>query len=151
MPQLIGIARLGRDAELRYTQGQNSQAVINLALAFNYGRKGDDGNRPTQWVDASLWGPRAEKLAEYLVKGQAVYVVVDDVHVETYEGRNGTGHKLVGTVSTLEFAGPPPEQGQGQQRQQRAPAPAPRQQRQAPAPQSRGSTGFDDMDDDIPF
>jgi hypothetical protein len=41
----LDIGRLGRDAELRYTP--NGDAVCNLALACEYGRKGQDGKRPT--------------------------------------------------------------------------------------------------------
>lgn len=157
MAQLIGLARLGRDAELRHTPSGDS--VTNLSLAFNYGRKGEDGRRPTQWVDGSLWGKRAEALASYLVKGQLVMVVVDDVHIETFETRDGAqGTKLVGSISSIEFAGSAPQQDGGaapQQRQQPAPqrqaAPQQRQaapQRQAPQQQS---SAFNDMDDDIPF
>jgi len=190
MAQLIGIANLGRDAELRYTP--NGQAVMNLALAFNYGRKDESGNRPTQWVDGALWGQRAEHLAEYMTRGQKVYVVIDDIHIETYEGQNGPGHKLMGNISTIEFAGAPRSQdegghggngggqrqpqrqgqgggqqqrqgqGGGQQRQggqqggqaPRGAAPQQRQQQQAPHQQQQansGSSGFDDMDDSIPF
>lgn len=158
MPQLIGVARLGRDAEVRHTP--NGDTVTNLSLAFNYGRKGDDGKRPTQWVDAALWGQRAEKLAEWLVKGQQVYVVVDDVHIETYDLRDGgQGSKLAGNIQTIEFAGSPPQSagGDGAQRQaapSRAPAPARAPARSpAPAPARSGwaSTGFADMDDDVPF
>lgn len=169
MAQLIGLGRIGKDAELRYTA--NNDAVANVSLAFNYGRKGEDGKKPTQWVEASIWNKRAEALAQYLLKGTQVFVVVDDIHIDTYETRDGgTGSKMVGTISNIEFASSPqqgdgqqaPRQQQGGQRQQSAPqqrqaAPQQRQQqapRQAPqqrqAPQSNGS-GFDDMDDDIPF
>lgn len=65
---LTALARLGRDAELRYTQ--SGDAVCELALAINYGRKEADGNRPTQWLSASLWGKRAESLAQHLQKGK---------------------------------------------------------------------------------
>ena len=68
MAHITGAFRLGRDAELRYTPGKN-EPVINLALAFNWGQKGEDGNRPSQWIEASLWGKRAEALAPYLLKG----------------------------------------------------------------------------------
>ena len=60
--QMIGLARLGRDAELRTTQ--SGEKVASLSLAFNWGMKGQDGNRPTQWVDGSLWGKRAEVLVD---------------------------------------------------------------------------------------
>ena len=48
----FGLARLGRDAEIRTTS--NGEQVATLALAFSYGRKGSDGKRPTQWVDGAL-------------------------------------------------------------------------------------------------
>lgn len=101
--QLIGLARLGRDAELRTTQ--SGEKVASLSLAFNWGMKGQDGNRPAQWVDGSLWGKRAEALIDYLVKGQQVVVTIDDPHIEEYQGRNGTGVKLAGRVSQIELAG----------------------------------------------
>jgi single-strand DNA-binding protein len=150
MPQLIGLARLGKDAEVRYTP--DGTAVSNLSLAFSYGKKGNDGKRPTQWVDASLWGDRAAALVEYLQKGITLYVVLDGVHIETYEGKNGQGHKLVGNVQTLEFAGSP---SNGQQQNQTRPTSngqqTARQQPQQRPSQPKTSTGFDDMDDDIPF
>ena len=57
----FGLARIGRDVELRTTQ--SGETVAGLSLAFSFGKKGADGKRPTQWVDASLWGKRAEALA----------------------------------------------------------------------------------------
>ena len=146
--QMIGLARLGRDAELRTTP--NGDPVANLSLAFNYGQKGPDG-RPTQWIDASLWGKRAEVLIDYLVKGQQVVVTLDDPHIETYQGRNGEGHKLAAKVSAIELAGGKPQQSDAGQPAARAPAPAPAP-RPAPAPAPRsGGGGFGPDDDDIPF
>ena len=143
-----GLARIGKDAELRYTS--NNEPVCNISLAYNYGRKGDDGKRPTQWIEASLWGKRAESLAPYLLKGKQVDVVLEEPHIETFEGRNGTGYKLVGRVLSIEFASDGQRQD-AQQQETRAPA-----QRPAAAParpqQSGGAQGgFGDFDDDIPF
>ncbi len=98
---LTGYARIGEDAQLRYTP--DGTAVANLSLAFNYGRRDDDGKRPTQWVDASLWGQRAESLIDYLVKGQGLDVVLEDPHIETYQRREGgEGFKLVARVLMLD-------------------------------------------------
>lgn len=136
--QLIGLARLGRDAELRYTNA--GEPVANLSLAFNWGRKGEDGKRPTTWVEAALWGKLAEAIAQYLLKGTSAFVVLDDVHIETFHRRDGgDGHKLVGRVSTIEMAG--------------AATQAHPQQTTKPAgnPKPQTGTRFDDMDDDIPF
>ena len=96
MSKMFGLARLGRDAEIRTTS--QGESVATLALAFSYGRKGSDGKRPTQWVDAALWGKRAEALAPYLLKGGLVSVSLEDVHIETFDGKNGPGHKLAARV-----------------------------------------------------
>jgi single-strand DNA-binding protein len=149
MAQLFGLARLGRDAEVRFTQA--GKPVATLALAFDYGKK-ENGKRPSQWVDAALWGERAEALAPYLLKGQQLSVTVDDVHIETFQKNDGTqGHKLTGRVSNIEFAGSAPQQnGQGQQPAPSAPS-APRQQAQQPAARQQPAPDYDSFDDDIPF
>jgi single-strand DNA-binding protein len=134
-----GLARIGKDAEVRYTPG--GAAVANVSLAFTYGKKGDDGKRPTQWVDASLWGQRAESLAPYIKKGGQIVAYLEDVSIQTYVKGDGTSAtKMVARLVDLEFV------SSGEQASSQ-PKPQPRPQA---APQSHGS-GFDDMDDDIPF
>jgi single-strand DNA-binding protein len=126
-----GIVRIGKDPELR-TTAQGDQ-VMELSLAYNYGRKGDDGKKPTQWISASMWGSRAEKLQPYLKKGGQVFVVLTDVHVHSYEKKDGTsGVALRGKLSEIELIGG-------------APAAEPR----AESKPKGGS--LDDLDDDIPF
>lgn len=140
---LTALARLGRDPELRYLA--SGDPVMNLALAINYGKK-VDGKRPTQWIDAALFGKRAESLAPYLSKGLLVFVVIDEPHIETYQGKNGPGAKLVGRVSSLEFAGGN-ERGEsgesGNPAREHAKA---KQEGYAPQP-----SGFADVDEDLPF
>lgn len=136
----FGLARLGRDAEIRTTS--QGESVATLALAFSYGRKGGDGKRPTQWVDAALWGKRAEALAPYLLKGGLVSVSLEDVHIETFDGKNGPGSKLAARVVDVELASTKQDSA--------APAPAPRAAPR-PAPAPAGGHGFEDMDSDIPF
>lgn len=119
----IGMARLGKDAEVRFLP--DGQAVANLSLAVSYG-KAQDGKRPTQWIDASLWGKQAETLAQYLTKGSVHCFALSDVHIETYQGQNGEGHKLVARVDSVEL-GPRTDAPQGQQ------APQQPARQQAPA------------------
>lgn len=148
MTILSGLFRLGRDAEIRHTAG--GDAVATLSLAYNYGKKESDGNRPTQWVDAALWGKRAEALAQYLTKGTLIYAVLEDVHIETFERRDGgQGHKLAARVQDVEFTG---RANEGGERSSGGDRPAQREQRQTPAkPASKQQGDFENMDDDIPF
>jgi len=134
-----GLARIGKDAEVRYTPG--GAAVANVSLAFTYGKKGEDGKRPTQWVDASLWGQRAESLAPYIKKGSQIVAYLEDVSIQTFTKGDGTSAtKMVARLVDLEFVA-------GGEQANSQPKPQPKPQA---APQSHGS-GFDDMDDDIPF
>ena len=147
MPQMTGLARIGRDVELRFTPDR--KPVANLSLAFDYGQKGDDGKKPTQWVDASLWGQRAESIAPHLLKGTKIYVILDDVHQEYYQTRDGrSGSKIVGRVNVIEFAGRP--QG-GTPPQQHANQTSPQQATTAPAQATQTATSLADMTDDCPF
>ena len=136
----FGLARIGRDVEVRESR-TGGDSVANVSLAFSYGRKGSDGKRPTQWVDGTLWGKRAEALAPYLLKGGLVSVTLEDVAIETYQKADGTpASKLVGKIAAIDLAGSPGERAA-------APPPPPKP---VPPPKAAPS-GFSDMDDDIPF
>jgi single-strand DNA-binding protein len=130
--------RIGRDAELRYTP--SGDAVCGIPVAVDYGRKGQDGKKPTQWYEVTLWGKQAEALAPYLLKGKQVFFTGTDLHVESFSKADGSqGTKLVCRAGEIKFA------SDGQQQQQAAPQPKPAP-RQAPKPEAP-----DAFDDDIPF
>lgn len=136
---LTGLARLGRDGVLRFLP--DGTPVLNLALAYNWGEKDAGGKRATQWIDAALWGKRAEALAPHLTKGVAIDVVIEDVHIEMYESTGGgAAAKLVGRLINLEFAC-----GTAKPEAQRAHPPIVSPASAAPAQ----AGGFDA--DDIPF
>lgn len=102
--RLIGVCRLGKDAEIRSTR--NGTTVANLVLAYNYGMKDRDGKKPSQWIQASLFGDRADSLAPYLGKGTQVFVDMKDVHVEVYDSKDGkTYTNLRATIDAIEFVG----------------------------------------------
>ena len=58
-----------RDAELRTTQ--SGKKVLTFGIANNQ-RFGD--TEKTNFVDCSLWGDRAEKLAPYIKKGTGLFL-----------------------------------------------------------------------------
>jgi single-strand DNA-binding protein len=135
--------RIGRDAELRYTP--SGDAVCGIPVAVDYGRKGQDGKKPTQWYEVTLWGKQAEALAPYLLKGKQVFFTGTDLHVESFSKSDGSqGVKLACRAGEIKFA------SDGQQQQQAAPQQRQQPQRQAPQP-SQQAAPPDDFDSEIPF
>lgn len=131
---LIKPVRIGNNPEIRFTP--KGDAVLNLACAYNYGRKDKDtGKQPTQWIDATIWGSRAESLAPYLVKGGQVVLYCDDVHIEEYQKDGATKSKLVGRVVDIVLIGGKSESQPAKQ----------------PAKQQKQDDSFFDDDQSIPF
>lgn len=81
MQNMTITGKLGRDSELRSTQGGDS--ILNLNVAVD-GRKGRD--KVTNWYRVSLWGKRGEALAPYLLKGVSV-TVNGEFELSEYEGK----------------------------------------------------------------
>lgn len=143
MATLTGLFTLGRDAETRVTG--SGTTVVQLAVAYNYGRKGDDGKKPSQWVRASMFGKQAEMLAPYLTKGKQVSLVIRDLHIATFQKQDGTtGTSLEGVADFDDFA-------RGPKQESAAPTPAPRPAPAPPPAQRSAGSGFDDLDSEIPF
>jgi single-strand DNA-binding protein len=142
-----GPMMLGRDAEVRTTAGGDQ--VTTLSLAYNYGKKGHDGKKPTQWVDCALWGERGPKMQEWLLKGTTWDIALEDVRIEEFKKRDGSpGFKMSARVNNIDFI-TGCNYGNAPAPRQAAPAPAARAPMRAAPPPS--SSGFDDMSDDIPF
>lgn len=129
MANMTGLFTLGRDAELRVSPKGTS--ILSMALVYNYGQR-ENGRQPSQWIDAVMFGKRAESIADYLKKGQQISCLLSDVHVRTYQKKDGSeGHSLSGNVQDLEFV------KSGEKREKSAAAP-----RAEAAPE---------FDDDVPF
>ena len=88
--KVILIGNLGRDPELRYTQG--GQGVANFTLATNERWRDKDGNNQerTEWHRIVVWGKTAENCAQYLQKGRSVYV---EGRLQTREWEDKEGAK----------------------------------------------------------
>ena len=122
----------------------SGKPVANLALAYSVGY---GENKRTQWLDGTLWGDRAEKLAPHLKKGGKVLIYGDDVMVETFPKNDGTqGVKLKCRIVDIEFAGDAKQnQSAPPQSTQQQNFPSPQQSR--PTQQGQGFQGFNDMDE----
>lgn len=101
----VGIARIGNEVEVRYLS--SGQAVLELALAYDYG-KSKDGERPTQWVRSTMFGDRCVKLAPYLSKGAKIYVEMKDIHLDSFTRKDGTsGSSLKAIINDIQLVEKP--------------------------------------------
>ena len=162
--KVIIIGNLGRDPEVRYTP--NGAAICNVSLATTRNWKDKSSGEKveeTEWHRVVFYDRLAEIAGEYLKKGRPVYVEgrlktrkwTDKDGVEKY-----TTEIIANEMQLLggrEGMGAPGGDDEGGERQSHArppaasrPPAAPAQRPAAPAP-SKAASGFDDMDDDIPF
>ncbi len=68
MNNITVVGQLGRDCESKFMP--NGDPICTFSVADSQGGK----DKPTIWWNCTLFGKRAESLAPYLMKGQAVSV-----------------------------------------------------------------------------
>jgi single-strand DNA-binding protein len=70
----IIVGRLTRDPEKRSTQ--SGQTVTNFSVATSTKWKGQDGqqNEKTEFHNVIAWGKRGDVIAQYMTKGQEIFV-----------------------------------------------------------------------------
>lgn len=130
--KVITIAgRLGRDAEVKSTQGGTN--VCRFSVATDAKRNGE---KVTTWFDVSIFGKRGEALARYLTKGTTV-CVVGDLEARTFQAKDGSTKLALGVVASEVTL-----LGGGQRDEQRA---------ASPAGDGFGDAGSFDSGDDLPF
>ncbi len=150
--KVILVGNLGRDPEMRYLP--SGEAVVNLSVATTDKFKDKSGamQEATEWHRVSFFGRTAEVCGQYLKKGSQVYIE-GSIRTRKYTDKDGVekyateirgdrmqmlGGKSGGGMADMDDYNQAPPRSQP-----RANAPA--------AAQRPASSGFDDMDDDIPF
>ncbi|MDT8990066.1 single-stranded DNA-binding protein [Curvibacter sp. APW13] len=162
--KVILVGNLGRDPEIRYMPSGEPVANITIATSSKYKNKSGEMVEETEWHRVSFFGKLAEIAGQYLKKGRSVYVE-GRLKTRKYTDKDGIEKyatdiianemQMLGSREGMgEPSGGDEGYGSGGGYAPRAAAPAPRAAapqavRQAPAP--RAPSGFDDMDDDIPF
>ena len=179
--KVIIFGNLARDPEMRTFPSGDQVANVTIATTDKWKDKQTGEMREaTEWHRVVFNGRLAEIVGQYLRKGSQVYVEgslrtrkwTDQSGVEKYSteiradqmqmlgGRQGMGGQGGGQQGGYDDGGYGDQGGGGYEQQApRRAAPPPRPMaapapRPAPAPVAqppRAASGFDDMDDDIPF
>jgi single-strand DNA-binding protein len=111
--KVILIGNLGRDPELRYTQGGQAVANFTLATTESWTDKSGEKAERTEWHRIVTWGKLAEMCAQYLSKGRTAYV---EGRLQTREWEDRDGNKRQTTeinAQTVQFLGGPRGEGGG--------------------------------------
>jgi single-strand DNA-binding protein len=165
--KVILIGNLGRDPEVRYAPSGSAICNVSIATTRNWKNR-DSGERQeeTEWHRVVFYDKLAEIAGEYLKKGRSVYVEgrLKTRKWQDKEGKDNYTTEIIADQMQMlggreGFGGGDSEGGGGggysrggdEGGSGRSERPAQRQAPQRPAPQQKSSTGFDDMDDDIPF
>ena len=159
--KVILVGNCGRDPEIRYMP--DGKAAANISIATTSKRKDRNTGEmieDTQWHRVQFFERLAEIVGEYVKKGAPIYVE-GRLKYGKYTDKDGIERNTVDIVASemqllgsRQGAGSPDEGGGGYSR---APAPASRPPAARPAPSpsaqapAKQGSGFDDMDDDIPF
>jgi single-strand DNA-binding protein len=155
--KVILMGNCGRDPEIRYLP--SGGAVANISIATSIKRKDKNSGEmieDTQWHRVQFFDRLAEVVGEYVKKGTSVYVE-GRLKYGKYTDKDGIERNTVDIIANemqlLGGRGGGGDEGGGGY--SRAPAPASRppaaRPAPAPAPAAKQGSGFDDMDDDIPF
>ncbi|WP_066709909.1 single-stranded DNA-binding protein [Curvibacter delicatus] len=156
--KVILVGNCGRDPEIRYLP--SGGAVANVSIATTSRRKDRNSGEfveETQWHRVTFFERLAEIVGEYVKKGTPIYIE-GRLTYRKYTDKDGIEKNATDIIATemqllgkREGMGSPSDDEGGAPRRA---APAPRSAPSAPAPRqapARASSGFDDMDDDIPF
>lgn len=96
----VGIGRLVRDPEVRYTQ--SGKAIASFTLAIDRRRSGD-GNQQADFIQCVAWEKIAEIISQYCTKGKKI-AVEGRIQTRSYEANDGTKRYVTEVVvQSMEF------------------------------------------------
>ncbi|MCC2636226.1 MAG: ssb [Ramlibacter sp.] len=165
--KVILVGNCGRDPEVRYLP--SGQAVANVSIATTSKRKDRTSGEmveETQWHRVSFFDRLAEIVGEYVKKGSPIYVEGRIVY-RKFTNKDGVEQNATDIVAnemqllgSRQGMGAPSGGGGdddmggggggGAPRRSAPPSRPPAPAAQRPAA-NKPASGFDDMDDDIPF
>lgn len=146
--KVILVGNCGRDPEIRYMA--DGKPVCNVSIATSSKRKDrntGESIEETQWHRVTFYERLAEIAGEFLRKGNPVFIE-GRLKYGKYTDQSGVEKNTVDIVATeLQLLGSRQDRADGQQ----ATTPQARQQPQRQQAPAAAGSGFDDIDDDVPF
>lgn len=101
MNNWIGLGRMVRDPEVRYTQ--TGKAVAQFTIAINRPYKNAEGNYDADFINCVAWGKVGELIGNTVHKGQRL-IVEGAIQVRSYEGKDGVKRTVTEiNVSNFEY------------------------------------------------
>ena len=150
--KVIIIGNLGRDPEVRYTPSGAAVCNVSVATTRNWkNRESGEKQEETEWHRVVFYDRLAEIAGEYLKKGRPVYV---EGRLKTRKWQDKEGKDTYTTeiiAEQMQMLGSREGMGTGGGDEHGEPRSAPPPRAPASKPAAKSATGFDDMDDDIPF
>ena len=155
--KVILVGNLGADPEVRYTASGTAITSLSVATSESWtDKQSGEKQERTEWHRVKLFGRLAEIAGEYLKKGRPVYVEgrlktrkwTDKDGVEKYTTEIVADQMQL--LGSREGMGGGDEGGGGGGYGRERPAARPASPA-ASKPAAKSGTGFEDMDDDIPF
>lgn len=104
MNKVILMGRFVRDAEVRYSSGDNSMAIARFTLAVNRRFQSEENGQAADFISCTAFGKTAEIIEKHTFQG--VKVIVEG-HIETGSYTNKDGNKVYTTqviIENIEFA-----------------------------------------------
>ena len=149
------IGNLGKDPEIRYMPSGDAIANLTLATTENWKDKAGEKQEKTEWHRISMFGRLAEIAGEYLKKGSSIYIE-GKLQTRKWQDKEGNDRYTTEIVANeMKMLGGRASGGDtGMERSAPGMASGPKAARPTSTPASAASTGgsgFDDMEDDIPF
>ena len=100
MNHFVGIGRLTRDPEVRYTQSGKACAKFTLAIDR---RKSSDGNQQADFISCVAWEKTAEVISQYCTKGKKI-AVEGLIQTRSYDANDGSKRYVTEVVvQSMEF------------------------------------------------
>ncbi len=114
------MGRLARDPELRQTTtGKN---VASFTLAVDRGRKDENGQNQTDWLNVVAWEKTAEFVCRYFSKGNLI-AVTGRLQSRSYQDKNGNNRTAVEVLaSQVSFCGEKKQENRQEERRENAPS-----------------------------